>query len=873
MIVTDKLSTESFHAFIDEQLTDEQYVQVEAQLDAIPEKIEEIQQCHIVNERLREVFDSVVEEPLPEDLYELAIYGLDRQANIEDYDDQEDTPISYLELEDDLAAIDSLDIFSEEEVGDESLVDDTDVSDLEVLAQTEHLSDFDIDDLKNDSSNILPDIFDVSDDLPDETDAEIEATAEASQQPDPTDGLLESIDELSLELEKAQQSKQVESDTIALPAEDDAEQEKLDQVAVEDTSAEYGTESLEFALGEEDMLDSDQYNEQYEEPLPEVEDTLAAREEVLETLASEEELTLEPLDDSSDAAFIQQSETQEVEQQFSQSDNQQKASRPRNLREDLEPVRFSSGPSEQAEVQDDQFYPGLPDTEEQIQQSAIPADDNPVTENIEFSAQNEFEMSGNKSGLKPEEAVPVDLVAEFFDENKRADFEVNEVVKQFEEVSQNFDVPAEGGDHLFDDGPFAGLKYQLHQFIESAKAKVEYYESIFNQKKSQLLGKFGGGGSSIDFNRSPFEDSALLEAPKSPSVDTLDLSAFDDINKEPIKSKEKPDNEFIEGSPQVVQPGSGIENVFGTESNEPNVSQADTKSNDQTAVYDGSRDFSDLSNAPAAEFEHAEIVQHYDDEITNSHKVTGSRNEQASEFDFDLDVGGEETNGNLVSKFGDTLKRYKQKIAEMRANQAEVDEVEDASVFGNYKNTASTVLSNLSAGNDPKILAGAALIIGVVVVSFVLYLSGGSSDTISNERIDKLAIDTHLLNTQFNSKIVADADSAIIEKLQWFSARVGHPVRLADIRVEDFEFKKVSVLPTMTSFAAANIFENKAGQRITLLAIPDVESTSQSQLFCRIPAEVDGLCVWVKDSVRYIAVANLSLSRVRSFSEQIIEKL
>ena len=56
MIVTDKLSTESFHAFIDEQLTDEQYVQVEAQLDEIPEKIEEIQQCQIINERLNQNF-------------------------------------------------------------------------------------------------------------------------------------------------------------------------------------------------------------------------------------------------------------------------------------------------------------------------------------------------------------------------------------------------------------------------------------------------------------------------------------------------------------------------------------------------------------------------------------------------------------------------------------------------------------------------------------------------------------------------------------------------------------------------------------------------------------------------------------------------
>ena len=133
MIVTDKLSTESFHAFIDEQLTDEEYVQVEAQLDAIPEKIEEIQQCHIINERLREVFDPIVEEPLPEDLYELAIYGLDNQReDVETAEQQEIDPISYLELEEDLAAIDSMDEYEYPEVvAGESLIDDTDAADLE----------------------------------------------------------------------------------------------------------------------------------------------------------------------------------------------------------------------------------------------------------------------------------------------------------------------------------------------------------------------------------------------------------------------------------------------------------------------------------------------------------------------------------------------------------------------------------------------------------------------------------------------------------------------------------------------------------------------------------------------------------------------
>jgi hypothetical protein len=96
---------------------------------------------------------------------------------------------------------------------------------------------------------------------------------------------------------------------------------------------------------------------------------------------------------------------------------------------------------------------------------------------------------------------------------------------------------------------------------------------------------------------------------------------------------------------------------------------------------------------------------------------------------------------------------------------------------------------------------------------------------------------------------------------------------LADIRIEDFEHKQVTVMPTMASYASSSIFENKAGQRMTLMVIHDVEGAAEAPITCRIPANVDGLCVWVKDSVRYIVVANLSLSRVRSFSQQVIEKL
>lgn len=858
MIVTDKLSTESFHAFIDEQLTDEEYVQVEAQLDAIPEKIEEIQQCHIINERLREVFDPIVEEPLPEDLYELAIYGLENQRqDVETVEQEEIDPISYLELEEDLAAIDSMDEYPEVVVG-ESLIDDTDAADLEVLAQTEHLSGFDIDELRSDSANIIPDIFD--DTLSADQVAETPEVDETIQGGDPTDDLLESIDELSIELDKAHQTREEEPQQESQEAPDDvielpAEVEPASEVT-ETLSGDIDSDNLELS-----PIDSEINPPAIEEAS--IEEALqSAQEKVLETLTPEEELSLEPLEEQTEAAFIQETEIPELEPVENEPVNENKATRPRNLRADQKKneIHTPAEISAQNEAQDNLFDSQQIATENS---NSLPP----------TAGQNNFGFD-NAEAKNSGEVMPDDLVAEFFAENKGPDFEVNEVVKQFEEVSQDFHAMED--DHLFDDGSTAEFKHKIQRFFETARAKVEHYKHIINQKKSELLGKFGGGQLSTDFNKSPFDDSDFARSTSNAPADTLDLSAFEDLAKESATPNPKFSNEFTDDTSPLVEKPATVADGFA----DMNVAVDQSVGANE---LDQSDLFSGPGKTPASDFQADDLAVPAKPE---SKKPAAAQAEKdvipeyvattAPEFDLGLDLDDGSTNGNLVSKFGDTLRYYKQKIAEMRANQAQLGEAdlgEETSAIDKYKNSVVTAISNIQLKNNPKMLAGAALVVGLVIVSLIVTVGGGAGDTISNQRIDKLAIDTHLLNTQFNTKMVADADSAIIEKLQWFSVRVGRQVRLGDIRVEGFDFKKVTVIPTMASFAAANVFENKSGQRVTLLAIPDVESTSESALSCRIPAEIDGLCVWVKDSVRYVAVANLSLSRVRSFSEQVIAKL
>ena len=849
MIVTDKLSTESFHAFIDEQLTDEQYAQVEAQLDEIPEKIEEIQQCHIINERLREVFDPIVEEPIPDDLFELGLYGLETELS-EDAEAFEEEPVSYLELEEDIAAIDSLDIFNEPK--DSSYIDDSEADDLELLTQTEHLSEFDIDNLRHDPANIIPDIFDgaiddeenLADALVDDYDHDAVAT-----HADPADELLESIDTLSLELEKAHESRSVQSESNEPIEEPELSIDDLStnlskemnagELDLQPADEEYETDELE-------LLDESHVEIEEAEDETQLSADQSSKERVMDILSSEQELTLEPLEEKSNDAFIQELEVSGEEETRHFNKQQNKPVRPRNIRAD------------QVVTDNNEVKP--PKVNELTSETTNSAQ---FSSNVRNASSDYRKNSDSNAGFRQsvsteEEHLPEDLVAEFFAENKGADFEVNEVVKQFGEVSDNFDDDS----HLFDEGPMANIKFRVQEFVNEASARFSDFKSSLLHKKTELMGKFGGGRQDSEYNEAFF--AKLSSAKNSFSRDTvddaLDLSGFDDFN---------------DSKPAARHADKGFQDFTRTsESEAGNDFQQDVNLDDfsagniaQSKAETGKYDFnSDLE------------ISEFSPEQSKPNRADTPEVTPASSRDFNMNFGFDDRpdENNLVARIGDTLKYYRQKLAEMRAAavaEPEIENDQSHSGFEKYKNILRTYVGRTQITENPKSLIGAVLFVGLLLGGIVVYLGAGSDGAVGDSQIEKLAIDTHLLNSQFNAKTVVDAESAIIEKLQWFSARIGKQVRLADIRVEDFIFKNVTVIPAMASFAATNIFENKAGQRITLLAIGDMSGVTESPVTCRIPADVDGLCSWVKGSVRYVAVANLSLSRVRSFSEQIIENL
>ncbi|WP_455208135.1 anti-sigma factor family protein [Kaarinaea lacus] len=790
IIVSDQLSTESFHAFIDEQLSEEQYAQVEAQLDEIPEKIEEIQQCQIINERLREVFDPIVEEEVPDDLYELALYGI-LSENQDDTEDFQQFGYEYDESSNTIAGfndeiVSPLDSFDAAlELQDEDFIDDDEFADIEALsaAGEKDLANFDIDNMRNDSGNILPDIFD----------QEYNPAPTAASRPTRTSedlSMLDDIGSLSLEpLEKGEQSATAVTEA-SFPQQslfDDAEPKQSIDAKDENVTPDFELESIEQT--EESLsFDVTEQNEETTIPVEQPTKRDVARRRVLETLEAREELSLEPLEGEQDENAIQLPELGEPVEMYGanlvdtaidttneavevpgaaidQSDNEEVATNDSFDYEDYEPETnleqggSFAGPAIPTESDLDQS----PDVVLNESQAGTKVSQAKPVAGVADTSEFPIDEIVEQLDEIPEgnDETPQDVVAEFFAENRaEPDFEVSEVVKQFEEVSDEFD-------HLHDQEPFDSP-------VAHIKQKADEVFTNFNTKFSAIKNTF------IRKEQEPFPD----------------------FNKAPV-------------SFQVKKPQATIE-----------------------------------------------------------------ESAKSTPFDFDIGIDEEPKSEGLSRKIGDTLKFYKQKLSKEKAYEDTgpigthiVPHVEPASGFEKYKQIATHTLERVSPENRMTIGGAILLVIGLLVGGSVVSLVEQPANMISVDKVEQLAIDAHILYTQQNQNFAGNPSTSITESMQWLSARIGRQIRLADVQLEDFKHQRAIVMPTMVSYATANIFENKSNQSITLFISGNVEPVANSPLVCRVPSGVDGLCSWVKDSVQYIAVANLSLSRVRAFSQALVDNL
>jgi hypothetical protein len=796
MIVTDKLSTENFHAFIDEQLSDEQYVQVEAQLDEIPEKVEEIQQCQIINERLREVFDPIVEEDIPEDLYELGLYGIisEEQDDTQDFQqfgyefDEANNAITGFN-EEIASPLDSFDTALE--LQDENFIDDNEFAELEELSagSNQGLTDFDIDNIRDDAGNILPDIFG------EDERASFYATSQPAQIAD-DQSMLDEIGELSLEPLEREEEVAIAQDQESIAPQTFTEGPTSEAVIAdtfEDAVPDLELEPVEQS-DDSSSLDIPELEEQIPVPSEKViaQDQTQKRQRILNTLEASEELSLAPLE--GEEATVPMPDFGDYEPEESDSSAEVAA----NLLGDTEETTAAQetgeeeaalSTTEQLEVeppaergQGDLFVETTPlEAEVEVSQApAINADENQaVTRNKDIESAtgtvdaSEFPIDEIVEQLDEipdgNEQVPSDVVAEFFSESKtEPDFEVSEVVKQFEEVADEFE-------HHHDqepfDSPVAQIKHKADEVLHNINSKFSALKSTFTRKEEE---------SYPDFNKAP--------------------------------------------------------PPFQVGTSHPETSRQAYQSKAEESL-------------------------------------------EAASFEFETDFDEDEKPQGLTRKIGETLKFYKEKLSQGKtidemspAGNQIVPHVE-ATGLEKYKQIIARNLDRVSPENRMTIGGAILLIIGLLIGGSVASLFEKPVNAITAEKVEQLAIDAHILYTQQNQNFAGNPSTSITESMQWLSARIGRQIRLADVQLEDFTHQRAIVMPTMVSYATANIFENKNNQSITLLISANVEPVADAPLVCRVPTGVDGLCSWVKDSVQYVAVANLSLSRVRAFSQALVDNL
>ncbi|MCI0504880.1 MAG: hypothetical protein L0Z73_02100 [Gammaproteobacteria bacterium] len=797
IVLSDKLSTESFHAFIDEQLSDEQYLQVEAQLDEIPDKLEEIQQCHIINERLREVFDPIVEEDVPEDLYSLALYGI----NSEYHDDTQDFQQFGYEFDEARNAVTGfngeiatpLDSFDAAlELQDENFIDTNEIdanefAELEALSagDDKDLTDFDIDNIHNSTGNILPDIF--GDDTKSAYGSSTYPLRAAEDQ-----AILDDIGSLTLEpLEKDDQSAVASnySSPLEQPHLDNLpELSTEDRADAQSMAPEFELEPIERTITSA-SFDVPELQFEHASVVPDRQaaerNYLQKQQRVLDTLEASEELSLEPLEMEDGAAAIRKSKfiepmgtistkanvpvdtaempgSPDASREFdnkvtpAQSDDDQFA--PQRNQEGL----FTGFASDETKGNTKQG-PGIVSNAAQTMAKANTKDRliktaAGITDTPEYSV-NEIMESLDEIPDSGEQA-PQDVVAEFFAANKaESDFEVNDVVKEFEEVSDQFN------DH-YDQNTFGSPVAQIRQKADAIFSGINYK---FSALKNSFVRK---------------EQESIQDFNKAPSSIRINIS-------------EPPEERIVS---TTFGAGAGVDETSGPE--------------------------------------------------------------------------------GLSRKIGDTLKMYKQKLAHLTvtentepADNREPRQFDAASQVKNYKQIATHALERMSPENRMTIGGAILLVIGLMVGGSIASLFEQPVNAISTDKVEQLAIDAHILYTQQSQNFAGNPSASITESMQWLSARIGRQIRLADVQLEGFKHQRAIVIPTMVSYAIANIFENKSNQSITLFVASTVDPVANSPLTCRVPAGIDGLCSWVKDSVQYVAVANLSLSRVRTFSETLMGNL
>jgi len=927
IVVSDKLTTESFHAFIDEQLSEEQYARVESLLDELPDKIQEIQQCQTVNERLREVFDASVQEAIPDDLYQLAVHGV-----LPDSLERPD-PLSIDNDNDNDDFADAESSFSEFSVTNNNrqvtapIQDEDEFADLVALSAGKNLDDFDIDAIAPIASGeqaIVTDIFDESmsggpPGAPGKGGFELTPKASSFAEDKQT---LQFMDELELDFVG------IDDDTVTVSHDDlssetpvaaeravpHASQKKTtakraifnkiserppsktvtDNLASPDVApfVELLTEDMSLAPLESPLTMGGEPSGTDPTPLSNdvareallTESPLQTK--VFETLVPTDALELSPLSGRQDTKTFPPQRAL-----FKKADKTTITFRPDELVQP--PISLPSGEAG-GELRGERLYRNLasenrpaasPATAVDLPASpmggsggATDTDDEwqKVIDEINSHAAN---IGTTGSRIMGRQGIPNARISGLDPSNVESGYsfgngtdklsERNELPPGVVDAIDNANVnalqqEAENID-LFSDEGVAEHAIEINKDIKSfdhpgeGKPKFTADEQLFSSVSSRISEKVKVGMQLL----SPARLRHHLK--KSAAKNLRNRLPEGAQSKKPVNVRQQRVAQKTPGNlaaketlPKQTLPKQAL--------NKQALNKQTLKKPLKQGLKQAATDRDSL--APKAG-------------TTSVAKHGGTVDQLQVEF--------EQFQRKEFDKIQKGSARQKQKKPRSNVNQREGQQAvpvkpahEDgvqlhAEPLGSrmMEQWTQRLLGYIPAAKRNRLGAAAIalVLVGVVIGAMLAGLAGNSMSGVSHEGIQKLAVEAHVLYTQQDQDFVGESRTSITESLQWFSARLGKPVRLADLSVKGFKHKNTIIIPTIASYATVNLYENTKRQKMSLVVAASASGASDTPLKCYMPSSAEGLCSWTKDTVHYVVVASLSLTRVREFSQAIVEQL
>jgi len=930
MIVTDKLSTESLHAFIDEQLTDEQYAQVESQLDKVPEKVLEIQQCQIINERLRDVFDPVVQEEIPQELIELGLNGLEFSQDDHESDapelDYEDGSSNGLELNDDFTSpgyasmqtMPDLDHF--ESLGDDSY-DENAYDEKTPVTISEDVNSAALNSaLDNDAigaAKVLSNrpgkarrLFSQNDEF-------------LAQTPSPQDveEILKSIDSLSLETSEPESavSSDEQFDTTVEPV----------YASSEDSVEDLDLEEAAYHLPQDDgILDT----------LPDSEaDEIVSADQITQQIFEQEQGLA---DVSLQTQYHSAKHNEPADMEYQVGDEAI------GVTDEIIAVKSSapeSGIVGKPGVDSIDDFPVLDVLIEQqaaLKSQYINQLHTAAQKKQQVHAQSkrapQIESGTDQPGAPTAGTTPDDLVAEFFSQRKiEMDFEVNEVLKHFDMVSGNMPQPGISG--VVENSPVLKFKAKMSDAFVIFKQKASVIKGEFTTKKQKLSDRIKKFRSKPDTDAMAMQDVVFLDDDGQfagmPATEVQEAIAQKDVAHETVmqetffseKVSEKVSEKFSETDPQADIQETVFQEHVPQEIHVPELAVQETKSKktkpQKAKVLKAGALKSKIKKARASKTKSQESIAQetvaqetiVQDSIAQNTKVSdleqsvqvdGNRQaeiplEIAALVNSETGVPADKSTTpgyelhSTRAKYVANLIKYETDFVDQPLQKRMLEKARIwfmyygriawdflraklAVLYARLAQRGGVITKAVeSMAPENRVVAGGAilLVVGLVVGgSFVALVA--QPTIVINDNMENLAVDAHIFYNQQMQNLSDNVRTIKSESLQWLPYEMDRSVRLmAGTQVDGFQQQSALLIPTTDGYATLHTFKNSNNQLITLLISSNQEDARDTQVTCRVLKNVDGLCNWTRHAIHYVAVANLSSSRVRDFSQKLLEKL